>query len=102
MNESPDEAGGDAPPPQWPQHQIYFVTVEWEDAPHQPESPERVAQQLRQLIEHDHDHGAQMTPARFVVRVKTDDGASEIKGLATHRHQHQHGPQASPGEKSEA
>jgi hypothetical protein len=93
MDESPPDAGSGAPSPQPPQHQSYFVTVERQDAPHQPESPERLAQQIRQLIEHDHDHGPQMTPSRFTVRVKTDDGSAEVKGLATHRHRHQYPPQ---------
>jgi hypothetical protein len=88
MNQPPQDAGEDQHPSEWPQHQVYFVTVEWQDTPHQPESPERVAQQLRQLVEHDHDHGPQMTPSAFTVRVKTDDGAAEVKGMATHRHQH--------------
>jgi hypothetical protein len=93
MNESPD-AGGPAPASP-PTHQIYFVTVEWLDDAHQPESPERLAQLLRQAIEHDHDHGPQMAPARFTVRVKTDDIAAEVSGLATHRH-HQHQPPPDP------
>jgi len=89
------EASGPAPAPPWPPHQIYFVTVEWHDAPHQPESPERLAQLLRQTIEHDHDHGPQMEPARFTVRVKTGDVAAEVSGLATHRH-HPHEPAPEP------
>jgi len=97
MTDMPD-AGGPAPAPPWPPHQIYFVTVEWHDAPHQPESPERIAQLLRQAIERDHDHGPQMAPARFTVRVKTDDGAAEVNGLATHRHFHQHQPPPPPAE----
>lgn len=92
MNQPPSDASEGAGSPQWPQHQIYFVTVEWQGTPHQPESPERLAHHIRQLIEHDHDHGPQMTPSGFVVRVKTDDGAAEVKGLATHRHA-QHAPQ---------
>ena len=98
MNEPPPGAGGEGSAPGWPQHQVYFVTVEWQDAPHQPESPERVAQQVRQLIEHDHDHGPQMAPSRFSVRVKTEDGSAEVKGLAAHRHQQQRSPQAPAGE----
>jgi len=56
------------------------VTVEWQDVPHQPSSPERLAQQIRQLI--DHDHGPQAKPFRFTVRVKTDDGAAEVVGAS--------------------
>jgi hypothetical protein len=92
MTEPPFDAGESATPPPWPPQQVYFVTVEWQDAPHQPESAERVAQHLRQLIEHDHDHGPQMPQSRFTVRVKTDDGLAEVKGLVAHRHLHQHGP----------
>jgi hypothetical protein len=91
MNQQPPDSGEKAPP-QPSRQQVYFVTVEWEDTAHQPESPERVAQQLRQLIEHDHDHGPDMQPSRFIVRVKSDAGAAEVKGLAAHRHTHQHAP----------
>jgi hypothetical protein len=92
MNEQPPAEPGETPSSPAPQQQVYFVAVEWEDSTHQPESPERVAQQLRQLIEHDHDHGPDMQPSRFVVRVKTDAGSAEVKGLAAHRHTHQHAP----------
>jgi hypothetical protein len=95
MNEPPPDSAGGTPPGSWPSHQVYFVTVEWQDASHQPESPERLAHLIRQGIEHDHDHGPQMTPARFIVRVKSDNGAAEVNGLATHRH-HQHQPEAPP------
>ncbi|HTE83299.1 MAG TPA: hypothetical protein VK821_01035 [Dehalococcoidia bacterium] len=88
----PDDANEGVSLPQSPQHQVYFVTLEWHDTPHQPESPERVAHQIRQLIEHDHDHGPEMTPSRFTVRVKTEAGSAEVRGLATHRHVHQQAP----------
>jgi hypothetical protein len=93
MDQPPAGESEGLPSQQPPTHQIYFVTVEWQDAPHQPESPERLAQQIRQLIEHDHDHGPQMPPSRFTVRVKTDNGSAEVKGLVMHRHLHQHPPQ---------
>jgi hypothetical protein len=94
MTDQPDP-DNPAPSPPWPPHQIYFVTVEWHDAPHQPESPERLAQLLRQAIEHDHDHGPQMAPSRFTVRVKTDDGSADVNGLAAHHHR-QHPPPLDP------
>lgn len=87
MEETP--GAGQTPAPRWPGHQIYFVTVEWLEGVHQPESPERLAQVIRQAIEYDHDHGPQMPPARFTVRVKTDDGSAEVNGMAAHRHRHQ-------------
>ena len=93
MSQPPPDAGEGAPSPPWPEHQVYFVTVEWQDVPHQPASPERLAQQIRQLIEHDHDHGPNVTPSRFTVRVKTDDGAAEVRGLVEHR-QHEREPPA--------
>jgi hypothetical protein len=86
--QQPEESG-----PQLQRQHVYFITVDWEGDPHQPESPERVAQHLRQLIEHDHDHGPDMQPSRFSVRVKTDQGSAEVKGLAAHRHLHQHAEQ---------
>ncbi len=98
MTEPPVDGGEQPSQPAWPAQQVYFVTVEWQGDPHQPESPERVAQHLRQLIEHDHDHGPQMTPSRFTVRVKTDDGSAEVRGMAAHRHLHQHTPPASGNE----
>jgi hypothetical protein len=82
-----DEPEGGAPDQEsWPRHQVYFVTVEWLDAVHRPESPERLAQLLRHSIEHAHDHGPGMAAARFTVRVKSGEVAAEVTGLATHRH----------------
>jgi hypothetical protein len=89
----PAEGSGDAAATPWPQHQVYFVTVEWHDEPHQPESPERLAQILRQAIVHAHDHGPQMVPSRFTVRVKAAESAAEVNGTVAHHH---HGPPAPP------
>jgi hypothetical protein len=75
-------------PSSWPTHQVYFVTVEWLDPPHQPESPERLAQAIRHLIEHGHQPGADATPARFVVRVKADEVSTEVTGTVTPHHHH--------------
>ena len=80
----------------WPQRQVYFVTVEWAEEVHQPESPERLAQLLRQAIEQAHDHGPQMHPARFSVRVRTDDAAAELTGTAQHHHHHTPPPPPPP------
>jgi hypothetical protein len=33
-----------------------------------------------------------MEPSPFAVRVKTEAGSAEVKGLAAHRHTHQHAP----------
>ena len=74
----------------WPRLQAYFVTVEWLDDPHQPESPERVAQTLRHMIEHGHRHGAETPPARFVIRVKANEVVSEITGTVQHHHHSGH------------
>jgi hypothetical protein len=92
MNEQPPTGSDSSAQANPSRQQVYFVTVEWEGPPHQAESPERVAQHLRQLIEHDHDHGPEMEPSQFTVRVKTDAGSADVKGLAAHRHTHQHAP----------
>ena len=70
----------------WPQRQAYFVTVEWLDEPHQPESPERLGQVIRHAILHGHTvpHGHPGT--RFIVRVKAGDVASEVEGELAHHH----------------
>ena len=72
----------------WQRLQAYFVTVEWHDDPHQPESPERVAQALRHMIEHGHHHGPETPPSRFTVRVKADEVVSEVTGTVAHHHHH--------------
>jgi len=72
----------------WPRLQVYFVTVEWLDQPHQPESPERLAQGIRQLIEHSHNRPPETPPVRFTVRVKSGDVATEIAGAIQHHHHH--------------
>jgi hypothetical protein len=84
------EQGPDDPPPRWPRQQVYFVSVDWLDAPHQPESPERLAQAIRQLIEHAHAPGPDTPPARFVVRVKADEVTSSVTGTVVHHHHHHH------------
>jgi hypothetical protein len=72
----------------WPRRQIYFVTIEWQDEAHQPESPERIARAIRQVLEHAHNVPAGTPPARFSVRVKADDVAVEIEGKVEHHHHH--------------
>jgi hypothetical protein len=92
MTRDPHDNPDQPHPSHWPPLQVYYVTVEWLDAPHQPESPERLAQAIRHLIEHAHQHppGADSPPARFVVRVKADEVASEVTGTVTpHHHHHQ-------------
>ena len=70
----------------WPQRQVYFITVEWLDTPHTPESPERLARALRQVIQRSHNLPHDAEPARFVVRVKLDDVAAEAEGRIEHHH----------------
>lgn len=84
------DPGFSAEPPagHWPQSQVYFVTVEWQDEPHQPESPERLAQVLRHAIERAHDHGPDMPPGRFTVRVKLEDVSAQVMGTVAHHHHH--------------
>ena len=72
----------------WPRLHVYFVTVEWLDEPHQAESPERLAYALRHAIEHAHAVEPDTPPARFVVRVKAEDVATEVTGTVTHHHHH--------------
>ena len=90
---APGEPGGPPGPhepssPHWPRRQVYFVTVEWLDEPHQPESPERLARALRQALEHAHNVPPDTPPARFVVRVKAGDVAAEVEGKVEHHHHH--------------
>ena len=80
----PDNSRGAA----WPRRQVYFVTVEWLDEPHQPESTERLAQVLRHALEHAHTVAAGTPAARFLVRVKAGDVASEVEGTVEHHHHH--------------
>jgi hypothetical protein len=88
MTHDPHDHSDQPQPLPWPALQVYFVTVEWLDAPHQPESPERLAQAIRHLIEHAHQPGADASPARFVVRVKADEVAAEVTGTVTPHHHH--------------
>jgi hypothetical protein len=88
MNTDPpsgDQAHGHA---EVPRRHAYFVTVEWLDEGHYPESPERLAQALRHAIEHAHVAPPDAPPARFVVRVKGDDVTSEVAGAVVHHHHH--------------
>ena len=86
---SADEPGTPPTPPSaWPSHQVYFVTVEWRDTPHGPESPERLAQVIRHAIEHNHQVEADAPPAAFVVRVKAESGTAEVPGALRHHHHH--------------
>ena len=82
-NEQPDSAEGQ---PAGPLRQVYFVTVEWLDAPHRPIAPERLARAVRHAVEHGHNPPAGSPPARFVVRVKGDDLAVELEGRVEHHH----------------
>jgi hypothetical protein len=97
MDDSPmDGPGEDSRPDEssesaWPRRQVYFVTVEWLDEPHKPESPERLAQVLRYALEHSHAMEPGAPQARFVVRVKAGDIASEAEGKLEHHHHHQSG-----------
>ncbi len=86
MDDIAPDSGQPASP--WPQHQIYYLTVEWLDTPHQPESPERLAQVVRHAIEHGHHHRADQPPARFVVRVKGNEVASEVSGTVEPHRRH--------------
>ena len=70
----------------WPRRQVYFVTVEWLDEPHQPASTERLARVLRHALEHAHNVPPGTPAARFVVRVKADDVAAEVEGKVEHHH----------------
>ncbi len=76
------------PPAQsrWPRRQVYFVTVEWLDEPHQSASPERLARVIQHALEHAHNVPPGTPAARFVVRVKADDVATEIEGKVEHHH----------------
>ena len=100
MNAPDPEPSQERTPEGWPRQQVYFVTVEWLDDPHQPVSPERLAQVLRHAIEHAHDHGPQMPPGRFTVRLKAGEVAAEVGGLVAHHHHPQpasdEGPAADP------
>jgi hypothetical protein len=73
-----------------PRRQVYFVTVEWLDDPHEPSSPELLARTIRHALEHAHNVPPDAAPARFVVRVKTEDVAAEVEGIVEHHH-HSHG-----------
>lgn len=85
----PEPPSSDEPPvAAWPRRQVYFVTVEWLDEPHQPESPERLAQVLRHALEHAHTVPPGTLAARFLVRVKAGDVASEVEGKVEHHHHH--------------
>jgi len=88
MTDDPHNDADQPHPASWPAHQVYFVTVEWLDAPHQPESPERLAHAIRHLIEHAHQPGVDAPPARFMVRVKAGEIASEVAGTVTPHHHH--------------
>ena len=89
LNHSDDPGGPPEPPAtRWPRRQAYFVTVEWLDEPHEPESPERLAQVLRHAIEHGHTTAPDTPPARFTVRVKAEDVTSEVTGTVVHHHHH--------------
>ena len=82
------------PPPEeaadstWPRRQIYFLTIDWLDQPLRPESTEHLARAIRDAIEQAHNMPAGASPARFTVRVKTEDVASDIEGRIQHRHHH--------------
>lgn len=73
-----------------PGRQIYFVTVDWLDEPHQAESSERLARVIARALEHSHLVEPGTPPARFVVRVKAGDVASEVEGILQHHHHHEH------------
>ena len=70
----------------WPRRQVYFVTVEWLDEPHEPTSTEHLARVVRHALEHAHTIPAGTPPAHFVVRVKADDVAAEVQGKVEHHH----------------
>lgn len=84
------DAGEESEAAARPQLQVYYVTVEWLDDLHRPESTERLAQAIRSLIEHGHNVTPETPPARFTVRVKSGDVAAEVSGTVQHHH-HQHG-----------
>ena len=93
MDDHLPEGPGDLPPDEpstgtWARRQVYFVTVEWLDEPHQPESLERLAQILRHAIEHGHSVPPGTPASRFLVRVKAGDVASEVEGTLEHHHHH--------------
>ena len=79
-NDSPDTGA--------PHRQVYYVTVEWLDQPHGPESPERLAHVLRTALEHAHNMPPEAPPARFIVRVRLDTTTSEVSGTVVHHHHH--------------
>lgn len=86
-----DESAPETPAPSgWPRRQVYFITVEWLDDAHRPESPERLAQVLRHAIEHGHGLAQGAAPTRFIVRVKSDNLAAEAEGALQPRAPHQH------------
>jgi hypothetical protein len=72
--------------PRWPRRQVYFVTIEWLDEPHRPESAERLARVIRHTLEHAHQIPPEAPAARFVVRVKHDDVMTEVEGQIEHHH----------------
>ncbi|MCC7104052.1 MAG: hypothetical protein IT307_02835 [Chloroflexi bacterium] len=73
----------------WPHRQVYFLTIDWLDEPHQPATTERLARAVAHALEHAHaaPHGS--PPARFVVRVKAGDVASEVEGTIQPHHHHE-------------
>src|SRR5438067_11532616 len=83
---TPDES----PASPWPRRQIYYLTIDWIDDPHQPESTERLARAIRDTLEQDHNLPPGTPAARFTVRVKTEDVASEVEGKVEHHHHHHH------------
>jgi hypothetical protein len=86
----PDEppTSEDGEQSRWPRRQVYYLTVEWLDEPHKPDSPERLARAIRDALEHAHNLPTGTPPARFVVRVKAEDVASEVEGKIEHHHHH--------------
>ena len=90
MQEGPPEPPAPDEPPAatWPRRQVYYVTVDWLDEPHQPQSPEHLARVLRHALEHAHNVKPGTPAARFVVRVKADDVAAEAEGTVEHHHHH--------------
>ena len=85
MPEDPREPS-EPPASTWPRRQVYFVTVEWLDEPHQLASTEHLARVIRHALEHAHNVPLGTPPARFVVRVKADDVAAEVEGKVEHHH----------------
>ncbi len=95
MNDVPNEPEESSVPDQpptspWPRRQIYYLTIDWAEEPHQPESTERLARAVRDTLEHDHNLPPGAPAVRFTVRVKTEDVASEVEGKIEHRHHHHH------------